>query len=348
MDERSANRKRVAWRIAKGLLTLGILAAVAWVFVPALRDLESSEYVWQPAWLVLSGGIYLGSLFFSVVFWVWAMRRMGQRPRWLAATRAYYVGTLGKYVPGKALAIVLRTGLVRGPQVRTGVAAYTVVYETLIYMATAAVWAVAVLGARYWEEEERLQSVILKLSAQAGLAGALRLWQLLIAVLAVACLPTVPALYTRIIRGVVRPFQAADSAPLPALPAVLLPGGLLIESGAWILGGLSLWAAVQAVHEIPLGALEWLEFTACLGLATVISFFTPVPGGLGIRELVLFALLVPQLDQGPAALVALLFRLTWIVSEVVAAGALYWIPVGVRGQGAGVRSQEPLSLAPDP
>jgi glycosyltransferase 2 family protein len=327
MDESRGQWRRRLWKTAKGALTLGILAAVAWAFVPALRDLEKSEYSWQPGWLVVAGGIYLGAAFFSVVFWVWALRRMGQEPGLRAATRAYFVGTLGKYVPGKALAIVLRTGLIRGPKVRTGVAAYTVVYETLIYMATAAVWAVVVLGARYAEEEERLQSVILKLSEQGGLAESLRLWHVLVLVLAVACLPTVPALYTRLIRGVVRPFQQADASPLPALPAVVFPGGLLIESAGWVLSGLSLWAAVQSVHAVPLSIDAWLEFTAYLGLSTVISFFTPVPGGLGIRELALFALLIPELGQGPAALVAILFRLTWIVTEVVAAGVLYWMPV---------------------
>jgi uncharacterized membrane protein YbhN (UPF0104 family) len=319
----SPNGKRRLWRAAKLLLTLGILGAVAWAFVPALRDLEKSEYQWQPGWLAVSGGIYIGSVLCSVIFWVWAMRRLGQAPRWLTAIRAYYVGTLGKYVPGKALAIVLRTGLVRGPNVRTGVAAVTVVYETLIYMAAAAVWAGVVLCSRYAAEEERLQTVIHKLSEQAGLAEALRLWHVLALVVAVACLPTIPPLYTRLIRGVVRPFQQAETAPLPSLPAVLFPGGLLIDGVAWAMSGLSLWAAVQAVYSVPLTATAWLECSAYLGLATVISFFTPVPAGLGIRELVLLALLMPQLGRGPAALVALLFRLTWIVSEVIAAGALY-------------------------
>jgi uncharacterized membrane protein YbhN (UPF0104 family) len=319
---------RVLWQVAKGLAAAAILAAVAWTFYHALKDLDRSQYRWQPRWWVLSGVLYQLSMFPSVLFWTWAMRRLGQAPSLLAATRAYLVGTLGKYVPGKALVIIMRTALVRGPRVRISVAALTVVYETFICMATAAIWVVIILGVHYSEEEARLEGVLSGLGERTGLVGMMRLWQVLVVVGCVACLPAVPAVFSRLARGAVRPFQRDDAEPLPAVPAKFFPVGLFLESVTWAVSGLALWAAVNAVHEMPLTAEFWLRCTAYLGLATVIGFFTPVPAGLGVRELVLLALLTPEVGQGPAALVAPLLRFTWIVSEVVAVAILY--PLGYR------------------
>ncbi len=321
---RSLPLGQALWKAAKGIVAAGILAAVSWAFYQALRDLDRYDYVWQPGWLFLSGAFYLGSVCFSVIFWAWAMRRMGQQPGWLTATRAYLLGTLGKYVPGKALAILLRTALIRGPNVRISIAALTVVYETLIYMAAAAVWATFVFCWRYPAEKARLGPVLRAVEQKVGLPeSVLQLWQVLLLVSVAACLPTVPAVYRRLIHGVVRPFQRAEAAPLPALPAAAFPVGLALAGAAWALCGLGLWAAVQAVHDLPFTLQMWLDCTAYLGLATVIGFFTPVPAGLGVRELMLLALLTPELGQGPAALVALLLRLAWMASEIVAAAAVF-------------------------
>ena len=56
----------------------------------------------------------------------------------LETTRAYYVGHLGKYVPGKALVVIIRTGLISGPRVDTTVAAVSIFIETLTMMAVGA------------------------------------------------------------------------------------------------------------------------------------------------------------------------------------------------------------------
>ena len=49
------------------------------------------------------------------------LRVLGQSVSLPLALRAYYIGQLGKYVPGKALVVILRAGLVRGPGSRYGV-----------------------------------------------------------------------------------------------------------------------------------------------------------------------------------------------------------------------------------
>jgi uncharacterized membrane protein YbhN (UPF0104 family) len=47
-----------------------------------------------------------------------------------------------------------------------------------------------------------------------------------------------------------------------------------------------------------------------------------LPGGLGVREGVLMTALTPALGPDTAVIAALALRLTWVLGEVLAAGAL--------------------------
>jgi uncharacterized membrane protein YbhN (UPF0104 family) len=319
-----ATTRQRLWQVAKLLITAVVLAFVGRTFLQALDQLPA-DFTFRPQWLVLSGGLYVLGMLLSVAFWVLALRALGQRPGWGAAARAYLVGSPGKYVPGKAMVIVVRAGLVAGPRVRLSVAALTVVYETLLYMAVGALLA-AVLTGLQWE------------------VGQVQAWHVL-ALLAVAGVPTLPWVFNPMARRVVRRFQQPGEGPLPDLPVRTLLAGMALEAGQWFLTGLSLWAAVQAVQAVPFDGPTWSAYTAVLGIATVASFFTPIPGGLGVREWLLQWLLSPTLGEGPAVLVAVLFRLTWIVSEVATAAALYWLPLVPLETAAGRRQAAAEGLA---
>jgi len=57
-------------------------------------------------------------------------------------------GTWEKYVPGKALVVILRAGLIRSRRVNAVVAAISVFYETLTMMAVGSFLAGAILVLR--------------------------------------------------------------------------------------------------------------------------------------------------------------------------------------------------------
>ena len=84
--------------------------------------------------------LYLVGLLPEGLFWQRALRAMGQEAPLGRTLRAYYIGHLGKYVPGKAMVVVLRTGLICGPGVDAGIAAASVFLETLTMMAVGAFW----------------------------------------------------------------------------------------------------------------------------------------------------------------------------------------------------------------
>src|SRR5205823_3923511 len=131
------------WKLAKALLAIAILVAIGRQFALALqipqRGLRPSlEDLWgrllHPAWLLPAGVLYLAGLGFAAVYWYRLLLDLDQHPSFVGAIRAHYVGQMGKYLPGKAWALFLRSSLVRSSRVRVGIAVLTSFYEVLTTM----------------------------------------------------------------------------------------------------------------------------------------------------------------------------------------------------------------------
>jgi uncharacterized membrane protein YbhN (UPF0104 family) len=302
---------RKAW--LKGIVRLTVVALVLWgvrrTLLDALAGLDKQDWELHPAWLVTAGVLYLAGLAPSGLFWHRLMRALGATPSAGQTLRSYYVGHLGKYVPGKAMVIVLRAGLLRRHGVDPLLAAVTIFYETLTSMAVGAFVAAAIVGLWY---RENWPLVLLAL-----------------AMMAAAGLPTAPPLF----RWLARRLGVGRRSPelidrLAALPTrVVLEGWISIMAG-WLLMGLSLWAARQSIG-IASSALvaELPRYTASVALATVAGFVSFIPGGFGVREAVLMeSLTLGQASDAEAtALVsAILLRLIWLLSELAISGILYF------------------------
>src|SRR5262245_38975320 len=120
-------RLKKLWPAVKVLMLLAILGLIGRHFAhillnPELKEAdEAHREPWQifqdtllqanPGWLIASAVLYLVGLGFSMYFWFRLLRALGQQPSLPWMMRAYYVGHLGKYVPGKAVALFLRTTL---------------------------------------------------------------------------------------------------------------------------------------------------------------------------------------------------------------------------------------------
>ena len=98
----------------KAVLTVLVLAFVGRHVARTWRDLHDrgqSPRV-DPAWVAASVGLYLAGLSAFGVFF-WRVLEAGPTPtRFYPALRAYLISHLGKYVPGKAMVVVMRAGLV--------------------------------------------------------------------------------------------------------------------------------------------------------------------------------------------------------------------------------------------
>jgi uncharacterized membrane protein YbhN (UPF0104 family) len=306
--------RRWGWTVCKWVLALAILAGVGRQFYLNLAQLDLDTLTVRPAWVALSAGLYLLGLGASAWFWRHLLRSFGERPALGAVVRAYYLGHLGKYVPGKAWALLLRGNLVRGEGVRFGVAIITAFYEVLTTMASGALLA-AVLFA-----------------VQAPAASGLDVHPVLVgvALLALVGVPLLPAVFNRLVARLAARFQSVESFRLPRLRGTTLAVGLAVTGWGWLLLGASLWAMVQALapegHDLT--PERWASYTAMMGLSYVAGFLAfMMPSGVGVREGVLEVFLRPQLGAAAlATVVVLVLRVVWTAAELVTAAVVYWLP----------------------
>ena len=304
------------WAAAKLALTAVILAAVGRQLWLDLRQLGPD---WPPigwGWLALSAVLYLVGIAFSAACWHRLMLRLGGCPDGLTSARAYYISQLGKYVPGKALALVMRVGMATSPRTPAAAAALAAFVEVLATMASGAVVAAACSLMTAPGRGIDWPNVF-----SSGASHDPGRWELLLlsgGLLAVTLGPILPPVFNRLAAGVTRPFR---TGPLPAVGWRALGEGLLITAPCWLFLGLGLGCGLRAAGAEP-PPIPWL--ISALAIAYVLGFVVPIsPGGLGVREVALALLLSPHLDRGTVALAVVLVRLAWTVAEGAAAAILY-------------------------
>jgi hypothetical protein len=290
-------------------IKLGIVAVVVWFLrsaaLDAMAKLHESPLRLAPAWLAVSGFLYLLGLLPEGLFWHRVLRALGQEAGFGETMRAYFIGHLGKYVPGKAMVVILRTGLIRSHRVDTGLAVASVFLETLTMMSVGAFLAAAILAVSFPEHHWFV-----------GLA---------VAMMAAAGLPTLPPVFSRLARlaGVGRS-NPAVAEKLAGLGYPLLAGGWLAMTVGWLLMGASLWAVLRAIGAPADLPGQWHLYTAAVALAVVGGFASMIPGGLLARELALGGFLDRQLGvPGLGLIVAAVLRLVWLVAEILISSILY-------------------------
>lgn len=310
-DGESAKRPTIFW--IKSTVRAVIIGLVAWgiwrTFQNAKGEFANAGFQWTSLrfqWLILAAAFYVVGMFPSCIFWYRVLQAMGQRPTFLETLRAFYIGHLGKYVPGKALVVVIRAALIRGPRVDTTIAAASVFVETLTMMAVGAVVAAVILGTLFRDQ----------------------VWFLGLAVFLAVCagLPTVPPLFRRALRvlQVQRANPDIDKA-IDGLDAGVMGVGWVTISIGWCFFGLSMWATINSLPPaMASSGLDQLPLlTAAVALAMVAGFLSLLPGGIGVRELVVIPLLSPVFGRVPAILAAVLLRIVWMAAEVLICGVLY-------------------------
>ena len=258
-------------------------------------------------WLVLCGLCYFASLVPMALYWWRLNAAFGQEAGLLRTLTAYYTGHLGKYVPGKGLPVALRTALMKEAHSDATLIAASAFIETLLMMAVGAAIAALLLAVLFPQYP--------------GLAA-------LAAFLALGFgLPTLPPLTRRALRRVhpAARRQEVETA-LGRYGWRLLGTGVLLEAAGWSLMGFSLWCAVRALPlpDAIAGPVElWPRLTASVSLSTVAGFVSMLPGGLGVRELVLDQLLQEPFGNTYGHLSAIVLRIIWLLTEVLASIILY-------------------------
>jgi len=299
-------RKRLLLRLFK----VAVLVAVVWLvrgtIIDAVERLREHRPTVDYRWLLLAGLLYYVSTLPAACFWHRILRALGQRPRFMESLRAFTIGHLGKYVPGKAMVVVLRSGLVSGARVSPTVAGASVFLETLTMMAVGGFLAAAILWILY---PGQWLYVLLAVALMTG-----------------AGLPTLPPIF-RWLAGRVpaRGVEEDTVVPLEQINFPLLAAGWLGMMLGWILMGASLWATLRSLQIDASLVADLPLWTATVALAMVAGFLSLIPGGLFVRDAILAQLLAmaSPVGEAQAVVAAILLRLVCILAELTASVILY-------------------------
>ena len=326
----SPSKKRFQLWIKIGKLVV-LTLVVVWLVLQLKKSwAEVLKYDWNPqwGWLTASGGFYLCGFFPAACLWFLSMRWLGQKPVFFNSVLAYYASQLGKYAPGKAMVIVIRAGMIASDSVSPSVAAVAVFYETLTMMGAGAF--IGSLIVFFFFRENTFYSLIA------------------LGVAACSIAPLLPPVFSRALKILkVGKNDPKVEEAIKNLRVGHLALGVLLTSILWLFFGLSLWAVVQGVG-LNAGSLfdNLPRYVASVSLATSFGFVVLIsPGGLGVREALLSALLTPYFalilsnpdnaafhlkPEALATLVSLVQRIVSIIAEVSIYVVLTFFSAGLR------------------
>lgn len=314
-------------RLLRGTISLLVIAAVlfaargslaAWQDQSDAQRITLADIRW--GWLAIAALAYALSLLPSGIVLRLALTALHHpvSPRLVMA--AQLVGHLGKYVPGKAMVIILRASILnRGAaKISVKLSAIAVIIETLHLIAVGATIGLLLVMILDAPAALRWTSGVMALGAVvATLPPVLRL--VLARKLRSGSDDDAPRKRGGIASRLIQPVQLDWT--LDQLIATWFWCAV-----SWLLTGLSMTAVVLAIipDSVSLPTLSLvLICSAATMLAFVAGFASLLPGGAGVREMVLAALLDPTFGAGPALLAAIVSRLVQLAVEITLAAAIW-------------------------
>jgi uncharacterized membrane protein YbhN (UPF0104 family) len=306
------------------IISGAILVLVIWGIYYAVDDawseLANKPIPWRLdfSWLAASAVFYLLGTLPMVFFWHRALDAVGCTPRFIETMRAYCIGSLGKYVPGKALVVVLRARLLHSDRAGATATTVSIFLETLTMMAVGAF--LAILMFVFWLDDH-LKDYPFLLPLALGL-------------LILAGLPTWPAIFKKIVLrlGTAR-LDAVIEERLAGIRFSLMGYGWILMTLGWICFAGSLWSVVCGIGlEREVTGVAFPYCLAAVTMAIVAGFLSLIPGGAGVREYMITVILghfyFTEILELPfatatALVAAVILRLIWLSVEFGLALVLY-------------------------
>jgi glycosyltransferase 2 family protein len=289
------NRSRI-------LNLLGALIGVAGVAFVVRRIISDREAIGdalssaEPGWLVVGMVCGLVAMALIGVNWLLILRRAGAPAPWRRGMSWFFVGQLGKYVPGGIWPIVGQAELAhRDATPRSAAYFSTAMSMVATFLGAAAVAAVTGLVS---PSDGRLLPV--------AIAAALAVGAIVLASSA-----TRELLHRGAARVTRRELRLPDPRWFAGLVARHLP--------VWVaFAGMNVFAVVALGGDLDLSLVIELVFVTCV--SWIAGFvIVGLPGGIGVRETVFISMTTAPLGAGVAVSAAVLSRVVSIVVDLVGA-----------------------------
>jgi hypothetical protein len=256
---------------------------------------------------IVTAAFAVALLALAVTMQVWRslLASAGSRVPFAPASRIFFVGQVGKYLPGAVWPVLAQMELGQAQRIPRRRSATVAVLTMLVSLAA---------------------GMLTAAGAYAALGGSVStgyLWAFaLVPVLLIGLHPRVlnPAI-DRLLRLARRP---PLEVPLTWRAVATATGWAVLS---WVLYGLHIYLLAEHLGA-PAGrtlalAVGGYAFAWCVGFLVIFA-----PAGAGVREVILVAALSPVLSVGKATAVALASRLLTTVADLVVAGAAAWFGRG--------------------
>jgi uncharacterized membrane protein YbhN (UPF0104 family) len=314
------NKKRLIFWL-KLVILLAVLGFVGRFVYHAWHDISEKAgqakipLTWQSVewrYSILAVFAFCGVMLTSGLTWRWLAARMGDRTPALRAMGAYTFSQMGKYVPGKIALLLMRIDRAGRFGMSTGICTLSTLLENALYMISGGLVgmvAIAHIADALPADKQQFRAWIWPATIAA------------VIVLASACHPTVfYTLVNSLLKRTKRP--PVPEAERLKMGTLLL--GVLAFVPCWICGGVALWATASCLHPLPIVDCAW--FIGAFSLSVIIGMASLLPGGTGIREVVLGTAVGLQfstvMDHDHAVILGTLVAVLQRVYQVVAEAGL--------------------------
>lgn len=227
----------------------------------------------------------VAALLGAMLTWRTLLADLGSPLRLRPAAKVFFVGQLGKYIPGTVWPMLAQMEMGRDLGVPRSRSATAFFLMMPVQLATGLLVTLVTLG---WDRYG---------------------WLLLFIPLLLVLLE--PKVVNAVIGFALRKLKR-DPLERPLTRRGMLTA-LAWALAGWVAYGVHLYFVVPQgglVFAVGAFALSW-----CLGIMTFV-----IPAGAGVRELAMVAVLAPQLDRGSAIAVALASRIVIIAGDLICAG----------------------------
>jgi Predicted integral membrane protein len=318
----TAGRTSLTKKLGSALRVLFLVAVVAFasLFV-ARRWGELRQALADVAWPLVVGSALSGAfaLFLSLVAWRGLLAEVGPRLPLRVASRVFFVGQLGKYLPGSVWSVLAQAELARAHRVPRSLTFMVSALFLILSVGVGTLFAIVLLPFASPEAIRRYWWVVLAIPLY------------------------LVALHPRIIgwgmRLLTRILRRGEFGQPPSYSGLLRATAWQVL--VWAFYGLHAWLLVLAFggHGMRAlyGAAGGFALAFCLGV-----LFVPVPAGAGVRDVALGVALGPLLAAPQALAVTLVSRIVLVFLDFAFAGA-QWFVGGKRVQLADDTTVTPIT-----
>jgi hypothetical protein len=300
-------RRRIL-SIVKLALLVVVLAFVARAIVHDLSKVDDwSAFHPHIGWLLVCGACLVGVSCVQMVGYRALLGAYGHALPWRQMAGVAWVPPLGKYVPGKVVALVGAMAMLKRVGVPLAIAATVVLMLDALAVLSGLIASAPML---LTPELQSRNAWLMPIAIACLIGGAVVLH---------------PRVFVFLLNVLLRKMKRATIPRAPTLLEYVPP--VLLAFAQWLLAGLALWCATRAFGDVPLSQLGWfVSLAACAMTVSYLALFAP--GGLGVREGI-YMLMLPQLIEGESAgtvaLIVVTMRLWQTAIELSLAGIGWWL-----------------------